>query len=178
MPLFTTVMGGRRGALSTGLRCRRRSFGSTSNITGGCGSWGQIWGTLHRDKSNAEVGWWRLSSSLDKMRWHFKLTVFTRVFCSTITGPFIYFFYCHCKYLIRILYWFSHSMSFIANKNLFPSFFIINYFLPAGVTRRPQVPIGAAALVIAASTSLLGKRHLEMPLRVIEKRAGNDHLIT
>lgn len=178
MPLLTTVTGGRKGALSTKLHCRRRQFGSTSNITGGFGSRGQIWGTLHWDKSSAEVGWWRLSLPLDKMHKHFKLTVFTHVFCSTITRPFIYFFYCHCKYLICILYWFSHSMSFIANKNLFLSHFIINSFLPAGVTRRPQVPITTAALVTAASTSLLGKRHLELPLKVTEKRAGNDHLIT
>lgn len=65
-----------------------------------------------------------------------------------------------------VVYWFGHSVSFIANKNPFSSpIFLLNSLLPAGVTRRPQVPTAAAALGTGASTSLLGKSHLEMPLK-------------
>lgn len=55
-----------------------------------------------------------------------------------------------------------HSLQ--TKKSLFLSHFLLNSLLPAGVTRRPQVPTTAAALGTGASTSLLGKSHLEMPL--------------
>lgn len=87
----------------------------------------------------------------------------------------MYFFYWYCNSLHRLLIQspVCHSLQL---KSHFLSRFTLNYFLPAGVTRLPQLLIATLPLP-DARTLLLAKRHVELPIRGIEKVACNDHRI-